>query len=335
MRDDSIQATLQEIKRGDIRTLSRAITLLESNHPRDRKRAHRLLAALPSHGGSFRIGITGVPGAGKSTLIENFGLRWLKHFPRLAVLTVDPSSPRGGGSVLGDKTRMARLSRTPGTFIRPSPGGGFEGGVARRTRESLLLCEAAGFQTVIIETVGIGQTEIRAAGMTDMFILVLTPDPGDELQTVKKGVLEIADCLVINKTDRYPVQAEQTAARIKSALGSRADGEVPVLLCSAENGDGLSELESCVLSFRRRFFQAGNNAELQTRRRKQNRDWFVDLLGDRLLQTILNRPGVIALKKKAEEDILVGQRDPLEAVDEIVTAFLDTVDRGSSDTDGD
>lgn len=322
MRDDSIQVLLQKIKKGEIRALSRAITLLESNHPRDSERAHRLLTALPKKGSSFRIGITGVPGAGKSTLIENFGLRWIKHFPRLAVLTVDPSSPRGGGSVLGDKTRMTRLSRAPGTFIRPSPQGDFEGGIAHRTRESLLLCEAAGFQTVIIETVGIGQTEIRAARMTDMLLLVLTPDPGDELQTVKKGVLEMADCLVINKSDRDSLQAQKTADRLKLALGSRAERDIPILLCSADRGVGLPELENCVLSFRQRFFQEGNDSGFQVRRRTQNRDWFRDLLGDRLLGTILNQPEVIALKKQAEEDILAGDRDPMEAVDEILTAFL-------------
>src|SRR5271156_1176247 len=214
-------ALLRALRRGDRRALARAITLVESSRPDHREQAERIIEALlPETGKAVRIGISGPPGAGKSTFIEHFGLAGIAMGRRVAVLAVDPASKRGGGAILGDKTRMAELARAPEAFIRPSSAGDSRGGIARRTREAILLCEAAGFDAILVETVGVGQAETAVAEIVDMFVLILPPAGGDELQGIKRGVMELADLVLVNKADGEltPV-AHRTVADYASAMG--------------------------------------------------------------------------------------------------------------------
>ena len=237
-----------DIVAGDRAALARAITLVESSRPDHRGLAEDLLARLlPRTGGAIRLGLSGAPGVGKSTLIEHLGLRLIARGHRLAVLAVDPSSPITGGSILGDKTRMAELARSPGAFIRPSPSGGQLGGVARHTAEAILLTEAAGFDIVIVETVGIGQSEVAVAGLVDLFVLLLAPAAGDQLQGIKKGVIELADLLVVTKADGgLAGAASEALAEYRAALGllgpAAAGRRAQALSCSALTGTGLEEL---------------------------------------------------------------------------------------------
>src|SRR5580693_9179028 len=217
---DSADRLAAALKDGDRRALARAVTLVESTRPDHRREAERLIdMILPATGKAVRIGISGPPGAGKSTFIERFGLAGIALGRRIAVLAVDPASKRGGGAILGDKTRMAELARAPAAFIRPSPSGEATGGVGRRTREAILVCEAAGFDTIIVETVGAGQSETTVAEMTDMFVLILPPAAGDELQGLKRGVIELADLVLINKADGELLDhASRAAADYANAL---------------------------------------------------------------------------------------------------------------------
>src|SRR6478609_2732879 len=241
-------ALADAVRAGDRRSLARAITLVESTRPDHREETAALLDELmPATGGATRVGISGAPGAGKSTFIEALGLHLVDDGRRVAVLAVDPSSARGGGSILGDKTRMEQLSRSPHAFIRPSPSKGTLGGVARRTREALLVCEAAGFDVVLVETVGVGQSEVAVAGLVDLFLLLLAPGAGDELQGVKRGIVELADLIVVNKADGDLVDlARHTAADYAHALhlvrSSDANAMDRVRTCSALLGEGIDEL---------------------------------------------------------------------------------------------
>ena len=266
------------------RALAKAITLLESTRADHRERADLLLEALqPRTGGSFRLGISGVPGVGKSTFIESLGLYLVAQGHRVAVLAVDPSSTLGGGSILGDKTRMERLSVHDRAFIRPSPSGGTLGGVAARTREAVLVCEAAGHDIVLVETVGVGQSETAVAGMTDMFVLLQLPNAGDDLQAIKKGVMELADLVVINKSDLDEAAATRARAQITSALRllglhgrpGRAHHDeqcwqAQVLQLSALRGQGLPEFWRAVERFR--ALQAGSG-RARLRRHAQDEAW--------------------------------------------------------------
>ena len=242
---------------GDRRALARAITLVESTRDQDRARADALLAAiLAKTGKSIRIGVSGAPGVGKSTFIEAFGLHAISQGHRVAVLAVDPSSRRGGGSILGDKTRMAELSKHPQAFVRPSPSGGTLGGVARRTAEAILLCEAAGFDAVLVETVGVGQSETAVADITDLFLLLLQPHAGDELQGIKRGVVELADLVAVNKADGGNIEAAGRAAadyaNAMRLLRAPSPWWTPrVTTCSALEGTGVPELWAAVEEFRR------------------------------------------------------------------------------------
>ena len=233
---------------GERRALSKAITLIESTRDDHRIQAEKIVdALLPHTGNTIRLGLTGIPGVGKSTLIESFGLYLLEHGHRPAILAVDPSSPVTGGSILGDKTRMEMLSRDARAFIRPSPSGGTLGGVARRTREAMLLCEAAGHDVILIETVGVGQSETAVAGMVDLFLLLVAPGAGDELQGIKKGIVELADMVVVTKADGDLADAARRAARDYSNalhLIGRVDenGNVPVVTCSATSGFGIDAM---------------------------------------------------------------------------------------------
>src|SRR3954465_2126473 len=266
---------LKPLLAGDRRALARAITLIESTRADHRERADALLAAiLPRSGKSVRLGITGVPGVGKSTLIERFGLSLLERGRSLAVLAIDPSSKRGGGSILGDKTRMEELSRQSAAFIRPSPAGATLGGVARRTREAMLLVEAAGFDTVIVETVGVGQSETAVADMVDMFIVLLLPAGGDDLQGIKRGVIELADLIVVNKADGdLKAAARRSAADYQHALRmlrSPTAGWTPeVATCSAQTGEGVVEIWQTV----ERFGKAVGQQGIVRRRAEQARAW--------------------------------------------------------------
>lgn len=269
---------------GDRRTLSRAITLVESRREDDREAAQRLLdEILPASGRSLRIGVSGVPGVGKSTFIEAFGLHLLEQGRKVAVLAVDPSSPRGGGSLLGDKTRMERLANAEAAFIRPSPTAGALGGVALRTRESMLLCEAAGYDVVIIETVGVGQSEFDVAAMVDFFLVLLLPNAGDELQGVKRGIIELADALVVNKADGPSVAlAETTRGFYESAMSMLHQAEherTRVLTCSALEGRNIDLVWQTIDAFRQ---AAQGTGAFEQRRAVQNTAWMERLIRDLL-----------------------------------------------------
>ena len=278
---------------GQRRALAKAITLLESTRPDHRARADALLAALlPRSGHALRLGISGAPGVGKSTFIEALGLALIDQGHRVAVLAIDPSSSLSGGSILGDKTRMERLSNDERAFIRPSPAGGTLGGVAEATREALLLCEAAGHDIVIVETVGVGQSETAVAGMADLFVLLQLPNAGDELQAIKKGVMELADLVVINKADLDEAAATRARAQVTSALrwlGPRDQAGAAVLQLSALKGTGLAEFWQAVSDLRDRQQAGGAQA---ARRHAQDEAWMWERIGAGLRQRFDRRPAV-------------------------------------------
>lgn len=283
---------------GDRRALARAITLVESTRGDHQEQAAALLEELlPATGAAVRVGVTGTPGVGKSTFVDAVGSRLVEAGKQVAVLAVDPTSRRSGGSILGDKTRMARLSSHPQAFIRPSPAGSTLGGVARRTREALLLCEAAGFDVVIVETVGVGQSEVAVAGMVDSFLLLLAPGGGDELQGIKRGVMELADVVAVNKADgELAAAARHAAADHRAALQlirPRWEAWRPqVVLCSAATGDGLEDVWSTIERHRSTLEEAGALAEL---RAEQAVDWLWADVGDRLLEAARRHPEAGAL----------------------------------------
>jgi len=269
--DATVRALADGVLGGRTREIAKAITLVESSRRDHQQRARALLEALqPRTGGSFRIGISGAPGAGKSTFIEAFGLYLIAKGHRVAVLAVDPSSAISGGSILGDKTRMERLARDPRAFVRPSPSGGTLGGVARKTREALAICEAAGYDIVIVETVGVGQSETAVAGMTDIFVLLALPNAGDDLQAIKRGIVELTDVVLVNKEDLDPHAAELARAQIASAfamLRPKDDGWTPpVRKVSAATGSGLDGFWADAERFRAAALASGS---LAARRRRQ------------------------------------------------------------------
>ena len=289
------------------RALAKAITLLESIRPDHRALADALLGALlPASGGSFRLGISGVPGVGKSTFIEALGLYLVQLGHRVAVLAVDPSSSISGGSILGDKTRMERLSVHERAFIRPSPASGTLGGVAEKTRDSMLVCEAAGFDVVIVETVGVGQSEIAVAGMTDMFVLMQLPNAGDDLQAIKKGVMEMADLVLINKADLDEAAALRARAQITGALrwlGPHTHAASRVLQLSALKGTGLDEFWREVNDFRAQQAASGRLAE---RRRAQDDAWMWERIAAGLRQRFDQHPAVRAALPRMSAEVRGG-----------------------------
>ncbi len=314
---------LEPLLKGDRRALAQAITLIESTRSDHRARADALLAkVLPHTGKSVRLGITGVPGVGKSTLIERFGLSLLERGRSLAVLAIDPSSKRGGGSILGDKTRMEELSRRPAAFIRPSPAGITLGGVARRTRETMLLVEAAGFDTVIVETVGVGQSETAVSDMVDMFIVLLLPAGGDDLQGIKRGVIELADLIVVNKADGdLKATARRSAADYQHALRmlrSPTAGWTPeVMTASAQVGEGVAEIWSVV----ERFNEAVGEKGIQRRRGEQARAWMWNEVGETLLAELKMHPEVRRLVGGLEREVEAGRLTPAAAARSMLQAF--------------
>ena len=315
----------RQVADGDRRALARAITLAESTRADHRAEAEALLAELlPRTGGSVRVGISGAPGAGKSTFIEAFGLHLVGHEHRVAVLAVDPSSTRSGGSILGDKTRMEQLARAPDAFVRPSPTGGTLGGVARRTREAMLLCEAAGFDVVLVETVGVGQSEVKVAAMVDLFMVLVAPGGGDELQGLKRGIMELADLVVVNKADgELAATAGVTAADYASALHlvrPRTSSWTPrVLTCSALLGTGVPEVWAAVEEY-----AAAVSAELPAMRARQGREWMWTEVTESLLEALRADPDVAGRARILESEVALGLATPTAAARAIVEAFLST-----------
>ncbi len=314
-----------QVRSGDRRALAKAITLIESTRADHRARAAELIAALLPHtGDSVRLGITGVPGVGKSTFIEAFGLHLIEAGHRVAVLAIDPSSKRGGGSILGDKTRMESLARNAAAYIRPTPTGGTLGGVARRTREAMLACEAAGFDVVIVETVGVGQSETAVADMVDMFLLLLTPAGGDELQGLKKGIVELADMLVVNKADGdLAAAAGRTAGEYRAALHilkpTVPGWTPPVLQCSALDGTGIGKIWQEIEKFRETLSASG---DLAARRRRQARAWMWSEVSDSLMAAFRRHPGVERQVAKMEASVTAGEIAPGTAAEALIRAFL-------------
>jgi LAO/AO transport system kinase len=299
---DADNRLVEQVGAGDRRALAKAITLLESTQPAHQDRARAVLdALLPRTGNSLRLGISGAPGVGKSTFIETLGLTLIARGHRVAVLAVDPSSTVTGGSILGDKTRMERLSMSDAAFIRPTPSSGALGGVAERTRETILLCEAAGFDVVLVETVGVGQSEITAAGMTDLFVLLQLPNAGDDLQAMKKGVMERADIVVVNKADLDDTAAARAELQIASAMralqasGNPARAEPnsisPVLRLSAQTGAGMEAFWKQVSQLHAARRADGRCA---TRRREQSLNWMWELVNANLLAEFRRHPAVSA-----------------------------------------
>jgi LAO/AO transport system kinase len=311
------------IRAGERASLARGITLIESRAQAHRHAADQLLNSLmPFSGHAWRVGITGVPGAGKSTFIDSLGTSLCDEGRKVAVLSVDPSSPVTHGSILGDKTRMERLSRHPSAFIRPSPSGGEIGGVARRTRETITLCEAAGFGIVLVETVGVGQSEILVRGMVDCFLLLLIAGAGDELQGIKKGITEMADIVAVNKADgdnRGKVEA--TRLEFERALHyfsvSDDSWRPPVLACSALGAEGVREVWAQVGRFIGHGERTGQFAE---RRRSQSLAWFSALLEQGLQEAFFAKPEVVALKGSLERDVQAGRASPPYAARRLLEA---------------
>jgi LAO/AO transport system kinase len=319
-----MSALADAVRAGDRRSLARAITLVESTRADHRDEAAALLDELmPATGGATRVGISGAPGAGKSTFIEALGLDLVDAGHQVAVLAVDPSSTRGGGSILGDKTRMERLSRSPGAFIRPSPSKGTLGGVARRTREAMLVCESAGFDVVLVETVGVGQSEVAVAGMVDVFLLLLAPGAGDELQGVKRGIVELADLVVVNKADGALADlARHTASDYGHALHllrPRTDGwSARVLSCSALLGEGIDEVWTVVEEY---TSVVGASGGLVRRRGEQAREWMWSEVSETLLERLRDDGRVRADLDVLEADVVAGRTSPTAAARLLLDRF--------------
>jgi len=316
----------KQLVSGDRRALARAITLVESSKPEHRQRADSLLEiVMPHTGNAIRVGISGVPGVGKSTFIETLGLHITESGKALAVLTIDPSSEISGGSILGDKTRMQRLAESANAFIRPSPTGGALGGVARRTREGILLCEAAGYDVIFVETVGVGQSETAVANMTDMFVLLLLPGGGDELQGIKRGIVELADLVLVNKADGdLQTLAEQTAVEYASALRMlrprTASGPVKVETCSALTHTGIPECWSHIM---RHTDMLRQTDALGQRRAHQARRWMWDEVADELATAMKRDKRTSADVAEVDRLVTEGSLPASVAARRLVRRFLD------------
>jgi len=320
-RPVDVAALAKGVLDGSRSVLARAITLVESQHPDHRLAAQQLLMELLEHaGGAARVGISGPPGVGKSTFIEALGVRLTGAGHRVAVLAVDPSSTRSRGSILGDKTRMAQLAVDEHAFVRPSPSAGTLGGVARATRETIVLMEAAGYDIVLVETVGVGQSEVTVAGMVDTFLLLTIARTGDSLQGIKKGILELADVVAVNKADGGAERDARTAVRelagaLRMMAPSRAGWRPPVLACSGRTGDGLAEVWATVEKHRDTLDAAG---ELARKRAGQQVDWMWAMVRDRLLDRLRTDPGVRERLPELERDVRTGRLTPTLAAQTVL-----------------
>lgn len=319
----TVERLFDGVRAGDRALIGRAITLVESRNPRHQEQAQELLhRLLPFAGNSQRVGISGVPGVGKSTFIESLGMMLTGKGQKVAVLAVDPSSGRTGGSILGDKTRMDRLSADLNAFIRPSPSAGVLGGVARATRETIVVLEAAGFDTVLVETVGTGQSETMVADMVDFFLVLMLPGAGDELQGIKKGILELADMVAVNKADVFEQKLKQAVTGYKSALHIMSDASPdwhpPVVTCSGLTGDGVEDLWSRVEKHRR--IMSDNGARKQ-RRENQRLTWLRTHLKDRLLDDFYTHPDVGSLLMQIEGELRAGTTTVSTGVNRLLAAY--------------
>lgn len=318
---DTVEELAAAVRNGDRAALPRAITLVESTRPDHHEQAQQLLLELmPESGNAHRVGITGVPGVGKSTAIEVLGMYLIEHGHRVAVLAVDPSSTRTGGSILGDKTRMPRLAMHPEAYVRPSPTSGTLGGVAKATRETMVLLEAAGFDVVLVETVGVGQSEVAVANMVDTFVYLTLARTGDQLQGIKKGVLELADVVVVNKADGDHLAEARSAAReLAGAIRLIHPRETlwrpPVLTMSALEGTGVQELWGTVERHRQVLTDAG---EFEARRRAQQVDWTWQMVRDIVLERVLSNPAVRKIRAEVERQVLAGELTPALAAQQIL-----------------
>ncbi len=307
----NVEANSAAIVKGDRVALARGITLVESNAPDHFKQAQELIRRLLPHSGkAIRVGITGVPGAGKSTFIEALGIYLIEQGKRVAVLAVDPSSSMSGGSILGDKTRMEALARHPSAFIRPSPSGGELGGVTRKTRESIVLCEAAGYDVILVETMGVGQSETEVRSMVDFFLLLQIAGAGDELQGIKKGVIEMADAIAVNKADgANSAAAARARSEIRMALHYLNSGinnwQPPVLICSALENRGIVEIWQVILDY---IAHQKKNGVFLKIRREQEIHWLHQTVNKRLLQLILENPRIAPVIKDCEEQVRQGRQ---------------------------
>ena len=311
---------INDITCGNRRALAKAITLVESKRDEHREQAQDLLnQLLPNTGNSIRIGITGIPGVGKSTFIEAFGLHLIRQGKKVAVLAVDPSSPLRGGSILGDKTRMELLSREPNAYIRPSPSEGALGGVAQKTRETMLLCEAAGFDVILVETVGVGQSEYEVAAMVDFFLVLMLPNAGDELQGIKRGIMELADALVINKADGESINlAKQTQSHYKNALkllSQESFWSPQVKACSAQENIGISDVWEMICQFQS---EAQDNGYFEHNRAKQSREWLKKLIQEMLELKLKQHPDVKQQLPQLQQDVLDQKITPYNAALHII-----------------
>ncbi|MGD0815004.1 MAG: methylmalonyl Co-A mutase-associated GTPase MeaB [Verrucomicrobiota bacterium] len=318
--DDYVSGVLA----GNRAILSRAVTLIESQSPQHEKKAQEVLQELLPHTGkSRRVGITGAPGVGKSTFIEAFGCYLVEQGQSVAVLAIDPSSKRSGGSILGDKTRMENLSREPRAFIRPSPSGDSIGGVARRTRETMLVCEAAGFDLVLVESVGVGQSEVALRSMVDYFLLLLLPGAGDELQGIKRGIIEMADDILVNKADGDNRQrAEQARLEQQASLSflrpATPGWKAQAGLCSARTSEGIPHVWERIELFFRELEPKGVIAH---RRRQQTLEWFADLIHDELQRRFEHNPRVQARLPALRESVLRGETTAVSAANILLAEF--------------
>ncbi|MCV7298986.1 methylmalonyl Co-A mutase-associated GTPase MeaB [Mycobacterium barrassiae] len=320
---NAIEDLAAAVRNGDRAALPKAITLVESTRADHREQAQQLLLDLmPDAGSAMRVGITGVPGVGKSTTIEALGMYLIEQGHRVAVLAVDPSSTRTGGSILGDKTRMAKLAVHPDAYIRPSPTSGTLGGVARATRETIVLLEAAGYDVILVETVGVGQSEVTVSNMVDTFVFLTLARTGDQLQGIKKGVLELADIVVVNKADgEHAVEAKAAARELTGAIRLIYPRETlwrpPVLTMSALTGDGLVELWETVLKHREVLTEAG---EFEARRRTQQVEWTWSMVRDAVLDRVLSHPSVKKIRADVERQVRDGKLTPALAAQRILEA---------------
>jgi LAO/AO transport system kinase len=322
-RPMSVDDYVAGVRRGDRTVLARAITLVESDSRRHEVQAQEVLhRVLPFTGRAKRVGITGVPGVGKSTFIESLGCQLIERGRKVAVLTIDPTSSRSGGSILGDKTRMERLCQSPAAFIRPSPSGLSLGGVARRTRETMLLCEAAGFDTLLVETVGVGQTEIALRSMVDFFLLLLLPGAGDELQGIKKGIIEMADLVAINKADgenrlRAELSRQDQAAALHYLQPATSEWPTEVALCAGLTGEGVPEIWARVEKF---YAALEPKGVISRRRQEQSLTWLNDLVQDELKRRFYNDLRVKACLPEVQQALMRGEITAVRAAAGLLAA---------------